>query len=943
MVRNCARRRLGSPYLTLEPLEDRLLLSFAAPLAVDPGAAPTAVAVGHFEGPSDPPGVVTANANGTLSVLLSTAGSLQNPITLSVGGAPDAVAVGDFLGNGFEDIAAANANGTVSVVLSNGDGTFATPETFSVGAAPVGVAVGDFLGNGRLDIATANKNGTVSVLVGDGKGGFGGVINSPVGGVLTSVAAGEFSSNGKTDLVVGATTGLSVLMSNGDGTFTVQTTVPFFFMYAGLQFPVAVRSVAVTSLGDDANADIVALTDTSVSSLVGNGNTPVSVLLGNGDGTFATPVGVNTGATSVASIVVGDFTGDGKADIVTSNNASAGPGVPSLSVLAGKGDGTFAAPVTTTIGATGTALAAGSFQGGKLDLVLASANNVTVLPGNGDGTFAVTPTYPANLLYPDAIASGDFTGSGKADLVVAGLGGNATVLLNEGDGAFHTGPILTVNGTPSAVVVGDFNGDHKQDIAVGTQAGTIDVFLGNGNGTFGVAHLISLGRSDSIGALAVGDFNRDGRADLAVTNTLLNAQQTGLVTVLLSTGNGTFQKSANVTVGVIPSGLAVADFNGDGNLDLATTTFLPDGSRDVKVLLGKGNGTVGAPIATTPGGSASYLAAGDFNGDHKQDLVMVDYFHHIVRVLPGGGNGTFGTPLTFLLNNPVGLMGAPVVGDFFGDHKLSVALTSGLSNVSVLRGNGDGTFQAAVNYLAGFHGSQPSTVAVGDFNGDGKPDLAATNFVGGDVSVLLNTSPAAVTVTPVPSTTSLSADVSTAVFGQPVTLTATVTSTSGTPTGTATFCDGGTVLGEVALDPNGHASLIVQLGVGVHALKASFAGIGGFTGSTATLSETVNKAATTIGLNVQDLSGAAAALLGHGLVFFTATVAPVAPGAGVPTGTVTFFEDGNVVGTGQVYSNGQASVTLYNLAPGKHTLTASYSGDANFQASSSGAFVLSVF
>ena len=154
-----------------------------------------------------------------------------------------------------------------------------------------------------------------------------------------------------------------------------------------------------------------------------------------------------------------------------------------------------------------------------------------------------------------------------------------------------------------------------------------------------------------------------------------------------------------------------------------------------------------------------------------------------MSVLPGNGNGTFGKPLMFVLDNPGGLLGGPVVGDFFGDHKPSVALTSGLGNVSVLRGNGDGTFQAAVNYLAGFHGTQPSTLAVGDFNGDGKPDLAATDFLGGDVSVLIDTAPGAITTTPVATTTALTADAGTAVFGQRVTLTATVTGASGTPAG----------------------------------------------------------------------------------------------------------------------------------------------------------------
>jgi hypothetical protein len=125
----------------------------------------------------------------------------------------------------------------------------------------------------------------------------------------------------------------------------------------------------------------------------------------------------------------------------------------------------------------------------------------------------------------------------------------------------------------------------------------------------------------------------------------------------------------------------------------------------------------------------------------------------------------------------------------------------------------------------------------------------------------------------------------------------------------------------------------------VHSLKASFAGVGGFSGSTATLSETVNQAATTTSLGTDSST---IPFLNRQFVFLTATIAPVAPGAGVPTGTVTFFDGGNVVGTAQVYSNGQATLVLYNPPPGKHTLTASYSGDANFQASTSDAFVLNV-
>jgi hypothetical protein len=357
--------------------------------------------------------------------------------------------------------------------------------------------------------------------------------------------------------------------------------------------------------------------------------------------------------------------------------------------------------------------------------------------------------------------------------------------------------------------------------------------------------------------------------------------------------------------------------------------MLPGGLRDVKVLLGNGNGTFQKPLAVQPGLRATSVATGDFNGDGKPDLVLVDRFNNAVSVLPGNGNGTFQGPITFQFRNDAAGLGGPAVGDFFKTGKLSVAVTTGLGTVSVLQGNGDGTFQAPVNFLVGYHGQQPATVVAADLNGDGKPDLVATNALSGDVSVLLNTTaPAA--VTPAATATSLRADTRSAVFGQSVTLAATVTSSAGTPTGTVTFFDGGTVLGEVAVDPNGQASLTVLLGVGAHSLRASFAGTGGFTASTsAALGETVNKAATTTALSAD------AGLLADGLVFLTATVAPIAPGAGVPTGTVTFRDGNTVLGTATLDANGQAYLFVYALPRGTHSLTASYGGDGNFQASTS--------
>ena len=903
--------------ISVEILEDRTLPSFAAPVAFDLGTAPKAVAVGHFEGASAPLDVVTANANGTLSVLLGNGdGTLQNPISLTVGGSLDGVAVADLTGSGLDDIVASNTNGTVSVLLSNGNGTFQAPETLTVGPRPAAVALGDFTHHGQVDILTANTNGTVSVLPGNGDGTFQSTITSTVAIHPLAVAVGDFNQDGTLDLAVGTTDGVSVLEGHGDGTFQVTATFPFFEDPQNPDFgTIPVTSVEVGSFRGNGTLDIVANS---------------SLLRGNGDGTFQDPVSLNLGGAAAASVAVGDFNGDGNLDIVTSNfPGNFGSPPASISFLAGNGDGTFQSARTMSVGGTANALAVGAFtSSGTLGLAFASdfgSNIVSVLPGNGDGTFATAPSY-ASPNFATAMASGVFTESGKPDLVTTG--DSTVVLLNNGDGTFRNGPVLPLVHPGTSVVVGAFTGDGNQDIAVATENaqldGTVNVYLGNGNGTFAAPLVFDVGFDAFALKLATGDFNGDGRLDLAVMfDQFVGGALHSFVQVLLGNGDGTFNAGQTIRVPDDAFSLATGHFHDPHILDLVTTSS--EGS--VSVLLGQGDGTFQAPQIRNVAEDVRGVAVGDLHGTGKDDIV-VSTLGHIgapsdVIVLPGNGDGTFGSAQVFrvqFLDPGIG----PVVGDFFGDGKLGVAVVTGGGNVSVLRGNGDGTFQAPVNYLVGAQGFQPSTLVTADFNGDGKPDLAALSSL--HVSVLLNTSPPPNMDQPVATATTLATDINFSVTGQPVTLTATVTSVNGTPTGSVTFLDGATVLGIVAVDPNGQASLVVPLGAGTHSFTASFAGIAPFTASTSeAVSETVNPAATTTTLSAD--------VFGGSFVQLTVTIRPVAPGAGVPTGTITLFDGGTIVGTAHLDANGQVFFDFEGLSPGTHTFTASYSGDSSFLAS----------
>jgi hypothetical protein len=320
---------------------------------------------------------------------------------------------------------------------------------------------------------------------------------------------------------------------------------------------------------------------------------------------------------------------------------------------------------------------------GVQDLITANTegDSVSVLLGNGDGTFGPPADFAAGQA-PWSVAVADFNGDGIPDLAVADLlpypTGTVTILLGNGDGSFKNAGAYPVEINPRSVVAADFNGDGLVDLAVdNTASQTISVLLGNGDGTFQAAQDYAVGFSFHV---AVGDLNGDGICDLVAANAGSNN-----VSVLLGNGDGTFQAAVNYAAGSYPFAVAIGDVNNDGIPDLVTANEL---GNDVSVLLGNGDGSFQRPVDNAVGNAPLSVALGDFNNDGNLDLAVAD-------------SGTIG----------------------------------GAAAVSVLLGNGDGTFQPVVNSAVDGH---PYSVAVGDFNGDGFADLVTANSISNNVSVFLN-------------------------------------------------------------------------------------------------------------------------------------------------------------------------------------------------------------
>jgi Bacterial Ig-like domain (group 3)/FG-GAP-like repeat len=553
-----------------------------------------------------------------------------------------------------------------------------------------------------------------------------------------------------------------------------------------------------------------------------------------------------------------------------------------------------------------------------------------------------------------SVAVADLNGDDKPDLVVANetfsaTGGSVAVLLGNGDGTFQPAINYDSGGTSAlSVAVADLNGDGRPDILVancgpvGTGCstrsvadGVVGVLLGNGDGTFQPAVTYDSGGTEA-NSMAVADLNNDGKLDVVVANECSNnsgglCTSHGSVGVLLGNGDGTFQPAVSYDQGGNDSGsVVVADVNGDGRPDLLIAR------RSVNVLLGNGDGTFQPAVSYGSGGAAS-AAVADVNGDGKPDLLLA-LSNGAVQVMLGTGDGTFQPAVTY--DSGGDQADSVVVADVNGDGKPDILavnqcvpdLNCPHGAVSVLLGNGDGTFQAAVIYDSG--GFFPNSIVVTDVNGDGRPDLLVSNFAVdsfsqqfGAVSVRLNN-------TASPSTrTTLVSSMNPAAVQQNVTYTARVTGQSGAVTGTIMFQDGGSVVGKVTVAGN-KASYTTSYKVhGLHALTATYSGdVHNAASTSASLREYIGNFPA-LSQTVVTTSGSPS-FVGQP-VTFTASATPRDSSFGtIPDGELVTFYDGTVRLGSVALSGGTAVYTAPSLfGEGQHYIKAIYPGDALFKPS----------
>ena len=740
-----------------------------------------------------------------------------------------------------------------------------------------------------------------------------------------AIASAYLNKDNNLDVVTGdAAQTISVLLGNGDGTFQTKVNYPGCTVGKVLQ-------IVLADFNRDGNTDIaLGCSDGTNGGLL--------ILLGNGDGSFLNPVLYSTG--DVASIAMGDFNSDGLLDFAVTDNSQ-----QNVTFFTGNGDGTFTkeATVLSTHAVTRGVVVADFNQDGKDDIAYAVASAVPgsklfdlhVAFGNGDGTFQPSGTPVASQI-GEFLTSGDTNADNKADVIAAtitepggGLIGNSLfVLLGNGDGTFQA-PVAYTSDIPSDPHLADVNGDGIPDIIAGGSTGAL-VYQGNGDGTFQPYQEPGIGGFALTYAVNAGDYNNDGNADLIGTDA-----DTPRAAVSLSQVQQSSTASALTSVAVFPLGSGVhnvdASYSGDSIYFGSVSHTVPLTAAPVNTSLTLTSSpttanltglpvtltavlspyTVGPPTTTTNGDHVNFYSGATFLGSGTLSngvatlitTALVTGSDSLTAVFPGDPNYNPSTsnilPYTvsdILLNssvNPSTYLQSVTFTATLGSGKTgTVSFLDGGSVIGTAVVNGPTVTFTTSSLSVGSHN------ITAQFNSSISPIL---------VQVVNKATPTVTVTTSGPS-----------IYGGTVTITASVPSGV---TGTVTFTSGGLSLGTGTLVSGTVSVTTTALVPPSDVITATYNGDTNYTSAVGTTTQTVAKASPASTL--------------------TSSVNPSLPGSSVTftdklptnvTGTVTFTSGSTTLGTSAV-SSGTAILATSTLPLGSDLITATYSGDGDFNSS----------